>query len=97
VVDKQHDGLVFGLFQGHQVKAVHDLDIRIAEAVGQGVQRARINDVATLDGYDLVFDDRPHSDQPSSFDRTWPTLYRLWRDVAGSEHDVSLVPVQTWR
>jgi hypothetical protein len=82
VVQKQHDPLVLGLDQSHEMKTVGDLDIGVLQSLGQTVEGSRVNNVATLDSHDLVPCDRCHRHQPAPLDRARRTLGRLRRNVA---------------
>jgi pimeloyl-ACP methyl ester carboxylesterase len=85
VVDEQHDRLVLGLVERHQVKAVGDLDVGVAQPLRQRVQGGRVDEVTALDRHDLAGGDRLHRDQAAALDPARPALGRLGRDVAGNQ------------
>jgi len=86
VVDEQHDRLVLGFVQRHQVEPVGNLDVGVAQPFRQRVQGGGVDEVTALDRHDLVLGNRRHRDQASARDPALLALDRLGRDVAGNEH-----------
>ena len=83
---KSMTGLVLGLLQGRQVKAVGDLDLGVLQALREGPQGSGGDDVTALDRDDLAGPDRRERDQPAALDPACRALAGLRGDVAGDEH-----------